>query len=47
MAGCLASRNNVAHSYNEAVAKAIIEDTKNKYLKMFDALQAEIERNWL
>lgn len=43
----LASRNNVAHSYNEAVAKAIIEDTKNKYLKMFDALQAEIERNWL
>lgn len=43
----LASRNNVAHSYNEAVAKNIILDAKEKYLPMFDALQKEIESKWL
>lgn len=43
----LASRNNVAHSYNEAVAKNIILDAKEKYLPMFGALQKEIESKWL
>lgn len=43
----LASRNNVAHSYNQAIANKIIEDTKQKYLTMFVALQVEIEKNWL
>lgn len=43
----LASRNNVAHSYNQAIANKIIEDTKQKYLAMFVELEAEIEKNWL
>lgn len=43
----LASRNNVAHSYNQSIANKIIEDTKLKYLDMFAALQEEIEKKWL
>lgn len=43
----LVSRNNVAHAYNEAIAKDIINQTKNKYYDMFVQLSKTIEQNWL
>lgn len=43
----LASRNNVAHAYNKAVAMDIIHDTKDKYYQMFMDLKSEIEKNWI
>jgi len=42
----LVSRNNVAHAYNEAIAKDIIDQTKNKYYDMFMELEQTIEQNW-
>ena len=39
----LASRNNVAHSYNEFVAKDIVVQTKEKYVPLFNELKLEIE----
>ena len=42
----LVSRNNVAHAYNEAIAKDIIDQTKNKYYEMFMELEQTIEQNW-
>lgn len=42
----LVSRNNVAHSYNEAIALDIIENTKNRYYKMFQDLIETIEKEW-
>ncbi len=42
----LVSRNNVAHAYNEAIAKDIINQTKNKYYDMFMELEQTIEQNW-
>lgn len=42
----LVSRNNVAHAYNQAIAKDIIDKTKSKYYNMFADLKAEIESNW-
>ena len=42
----LVSRNNVAHAYNEAIAKDIINQTKNKYYDMFVELEQTIEQNW-
>lgn len=38
----LASRNNVAHSYNELVAKDIVMQTKEKYVPLFRELKAVI-----
>ena len=43
----LMSRNNVAHSYNQAVALDIIHNCKETYYDLFVALQQEMERNWL
>ena len=43
----LVSRNNVAHAYNEAIAKDIINQTKNKYYDMFVQLSETIEQSWL
>lgn len=43
----LVSRNNVAHAYNEAIAKDIINQTKNKYYDMFVQLSKTIEQDWL
>lgn len=43
----LLSRNNTAHAYNRAIAKDIIELTKDKYYSMFVELRKEIEDNWL
>lgn len=35
----LISRNNVAHSYNQAIALDIVRATKERYVKMFMELQ--------
>lgn len=43
----LERRNEVAHSYNEEVAVAIIENTKEKYLILFEELEQEIRDAWL
>ncbi len=43
----LVSRNNVAHAYNEAIAKDIIDQTKNKYYDMFMELEQTIEQHWM
>ena len=38
----LVARNNVAHTYNEAVALIIIRDAQQHYLPMFEQLQTEL-----
>lgn len=38
----LATRNNVAHAYNSAIALQIVRDTKSKYYKMFCRLDEEL-----
>ena len=43
----LASRNNVAHAYNEAIAMDIIKQTKDKYYAMFVKLSYTIEESWM
>lgn len=43
----LVSRNNVAHAYNESIAKDIINQTKNRYYDMFVELSRTIEQDWL
>lgn len=42
----LVSRNNVAHAYNQEIAKDIIKQTKITYYQMFEDLKMEIENNW-
>ena len=41
----LASGNNVAHAYNQAIALDIINQTKSKYYDMFIRLSQTIESN--
>ena len=43
----LASRNNVAHSYNEGIAMDIISQTKERYFCMFEKLVETIEKEWM
>ena len=43
----LVSRNNVAHAYNESIARDIINQTKNRYYDMFVELSRTIEQGWL
>ena len=43
----LVARNNVAHSYNEAVALDIVRNTKMQYIDMFENLKDTLEKNWL
>ncbi len=43
----LNARNNVSHSYNEAIALNIIKETKEIYIDMFTSLKETIENNWL
>ncbi len=43
----LVDRNNVAHSYNRDIAMGIINNTKEKYHKMFLELKSEMETNWV
>ncbi len=43
----LQARNNVAHSYNEAIALSIIRESREKYIGMFEKLQKELQENWM
>ena len=43
----LVARNNVAHSYNKEIALDIINQTKNRFYKMFETLKQEIDMKWL
>lgn len=42
----LASRNNVVHAYNQAVALDIVKAVREKYYRMFEKLREEVEENW-
>lgn len=42
----LVSRKNVAHAYNAAIARDIIEQTKNTYYDMFVQLERTLEEHW-
>lgn len=43
----LNARNNVAHSYNKEIALDIINQTKDKFYKMFEELKTEIDTKWI
>lgn len=43
----LVSRNDVSHSYNEEIARALIERVKTDYIDLLEELQKEIESHWL
>ena len=43
----LNARNNVAHSYNKDIALDIINQTKERFYRMFEELKDELERNWV
>ena len=43
----LNARNNVAHSYNKEIALDIINQTKDKFYKMFEILKIELDENWV
>lgn len=43
----LNARNNVTHSYNKEIALDIINQTKDKFYQMFEALKIEIDTKWL
>ena len=39
----LAARSNVAHSYNELIAKDIVQQTKEKFVPLFRELRKNVE----
>lgn len=43
----LSARNNVSHSYNEEIALAIVNETKEFYTDMFENLKQAVEKNWI
>lgn len=43
----LATRNNVAHSYNEDIALGIVRETKEIYVSMFKKLKETVEKAWI
>lgn len=43
----LKARNNVAHSYNQAVALDIINQTKEHFYELFCELKKTVEENWI
>ena len=43
----LQARNNVAHSYNQAVALEIIHQTRERFLDLFFSLKEAVEKDWL
>ena len=43
----LHARINVAHSYNQAVALAIINQTREQFLSMFFELKETVDKEWL
>ena len=42
----LAARNDVAHSYDEAIALKIITACKEKFIALFEALKETLADNW-
>ena len=42
----LVARNNVAHTYNEAIALGIIREAQERYLPMLETLKAKLEKGW-
>ena len=43
----LKTRNNVAYSYNHAIALDIVDETKNRYYQMFCELKKDMEDHWI
>lgn len=43
----LQARNNVAHSYNRAVALDIIKQSKEQFYNMFCELKKDMEETWI
>ena len=43
----LQARNNVAHSYSEKIALAILKDSQEKFIGMFEKLKQELQENWM
>ena len=43
----LQARNNVAHSYNSAVALNIIKQSKAQFYHLFSDLKANVEEKWI
>ena len=43
----LSARNNVSHAYNEEIALAIVNETKEFYTDMFENLKQAVEKNWI
>ena len=43
----LTDRNNVAHSYNEAIARGIVQNTKAQYYEMFRTLRDVLQSDWM
>ncbi len=43
----LSARNNVSHSYNEEIALSIVQETREFYVDMFEALKKSVENNWI
>ncbi len=43
----LQARNNVAHSYNRAVALEIVNQTKSQFYAMLCSLKEEVDKNWI
>lgn len=43
----LNSRNQTSHTYSNDAALAIIKDSKDKYVSMFENLLNELQKNWV
>lgn len=43
----LDQRNEVAHSYNEEVALSILEQTRERYMGLFEELERELVEHWI
>lgn len=42
----LNSRNLLAHTYNDEVARSIIEKSRSEFLPLFQRLEAELREDW-
>lgn len=42
----LVARNNVAHTYNDAMALSLIREAQATYLPLFEQLKSELEKGW-
>ena len=43
----LQERNNVAHSYNQEIARGIVKRAKEEFYPLFCELKKEVDENWL